>query len=170
MKKLSILLISSFLLLSVVGCSDNDEGPNPSINDEPAVENELQEEESSSDKNTTSEETTEESSESDALNFKDFELEVDYAQNKEYEAEYELDNGNIETEIEDDLNDVNLKGEEALKELEPLLQKLNIAHDTPKEKVIKEALDIFDLPEDYIKFELEITFDDDTEIEFKDIK
>ncbi len=160
MKKLNLLLFSSFLLLGAAGCSSNDNDSTPPANDEPAVENE----------NTPSDETTKESSNSEALHFTDFDLDVDYAKNKEYEAEYELDNGNIESEIKDDFNDLKLKGEEAFDKLEPMLLKLNIKQETPKEEAIQDTLNVFNLPDDYTKFELEITFDDGTEIEFEDRK
>lgn len=157
MKKLNLFLFSSFLIIGIAGCSDDEVSTSP-VNDEPAVEKE----------DAPSEEATKEISNSDTLNFTDFELDVDYAKNIEYEADYELDNGDIEAEIEDDFNDLKLKGDEAFDKLEPMLQKLNITQETTKEEVIQDTLNVFDLPSDYTKFELEITFDDGTEIEFED--
>lgn len=114
--------------------------------------------------------SNDEGNETISLNFIEFKLEVEYADQKKYEAEYEVDNGNIEAEIEDDLNDIKVKGNEASQKLEPLFKELNIKQDTPKEVAIKNTLNVFGVPDDYLKFELEITFDNNTEIEFEDDK
>ena len=60
--------------------------------------------------------------------------------------------------------------DEAIKQLEPILEKLNVKQDTLKEDAIKETLIGFNLPDNYVKFELEITFDDQTQIKFEDEK
>lgn len=167
MKKIILLIFSSILLLGFVGCSSNEENSKEPVENDTVVETE---ENTNDDSDTESEDTKEENSTSDSFNFTDFELEVDYAENKEYEAEYELNNGSIEAEIEDDLNNVKLKDEEAFNKLKPMLEELNIEQDTPKEDAINEALTVFELPDDYIKFDLEITFENGTKIEFKDEK
>ncbi|PWA09691.1 hypothetical protein DCC39_12675 [Pueribacillus theae] len=108
----------------------------------------------------------------DELDYTDFELEVEYADHKEYEAEIEKSKHDqtIDAEIEDDINGVKKKGEEAFNELYPLVKKLTIDKQTSKEDAIKETLDVFDLSTDYKKIEIEITFNDGTKIEFEDRK
>src|SRR5699024_11962166 len=85
------------------------------------------------------------------------------------DLEIEQDEGRpIEAEIEDEVNDVYLKGEEAFDELYPKVKALSIDKDTDKDEAIKDALETFDLDEDYEKFEIEITFNDGSELEYED--
>ena len=107
----------------------------------------------------------------DELDYIEFELEVEYAGDTEYEVEIEQKKvGLIKAEIEDSLNHVEKKGVEAFNELFPLVQELNITQQTKKEDAISKVLTTFDLPTDYTKFDLEITFNDGTKIEFEDRK
>lgn len=107
------------------------------------------------------------------LDYTDFELEVSYGKNKEYEAEIEQDQntGEIESEIEDSVIDnIDSKGKEAFDKIYPNLKKLTIDRDTTKEEAIGQALKAFDLSSDYTEFEIELTFKDNTKIEFEDKK
>lgn len=107
----------------------------------------------------------------ETLPYKEFELEVEYADRNEYEAELKLKHGNrVEAEIEDDLSGVKVKGSEAFDQLYALVEKLSIEQGTKKEDAIQDVLTVFDLSSDYTEFELEITFHDGTELEFKDKK
>ena len=96
---------------------------------------------------------------------------MDYANNEEYEAELEKNSNNsIEAEIADTLNQVKKKGSDAFNELYPLVKQLTITQETSKEEAIQEVMKVFNLPEDYKEFELEIRFKDGTKIEFEDKK
>src|SRR5699024_477721 len=105
----------------------------------------------------------------DELPYAEIDLEVDYGKNKEYEIEIEQDEGQpIEAKMEDELNDVYSKGEEAFNELYPMVNALSIDKDTDKETAIQDVLDTFDLDDNYEKFEIEITFNDGSKIEYED--
>src|SRR5690606_42112483 len=105
----------------------------------------------------------------DEIDNVEFELEVEYGGDKEYEAELETNSaGTVEAKIEDELNHVEKNGSEAFDELYPLVQKLTITQQTNKDEAIGEVLKTFNLPADYTKFDLEITFKDGTKIEFED--
>lgn len=105
------------------------------------------------------------------LDYIDFELQVEYAGHKEYEAELELSHDNrVKAEIEDDLNGVKTKGSQAFDELYPLVEQLTITSSTPKEEAIQEILKVFNLESNYEQFEAEIKFKDGTKIEFEDRK
>ncbi|GKV68529.1 hypothetical protein NCCP2716_10270 [Sporosarcina sp. NCCP-2716] len=106
----------------------------------------------------------------DKLGYDEFELEVDYGKDKEYEIEIEQDNGVIESAVEDELTDQNLKGQEAFDEIYPKLEKLNINDTTSKEDAIQQALDAFGLKDDYVKFDMEITMPDGKKLNFEDKK
>ncbi|GGP06845.1 YusW family protein [Oceanobacillus neutriphilus] len=106
----------------------------------------------------------------DNLNYSEIEVEIDYGKDKEYEAEIEQDNGIIEAELEDELNGENLTGKEAFDKIYPSVEKLTIQQDTDKNDAINQTLDALNLDSDYIKFELELTLQDGTKIEFEDKK
>ncbi len=102
------------------------------------------------------------------LEYIDFELDVKYDNDQDYEVDLELDNNRVEAKIEDDLNGVEIEGDEAFDEIFPLVEQLTIDLDTSKEDVITQVIDVFDLPSDYNQFELEITFKDGTKKEYDD--
>src|SRR5699024_12484996 len=102
----------------------------------------------------------------DELDYVDFELEVDYGQDKEYEAEIEQKEGNVKADLEDEINGEDLNGQEAFDKIYPLVDKLTISKDTEKEDVIEEVLEVFDLDDDYRELELEFTFSDGVKTEF----
>ncbi|MEN1968508.1 YusW family protein [Lentibacillus sp. N15] len=107
------------------------------------------------------------------LDYTDFELEVSYGKNKEYEAEIEQDSGtgDVESEIEDSIKDnIDTKGKEAFDKIYPQLKNVTIDRDTKKQDAIDQALKAFDLPSDYTKFEIELTFEDNTKVGFEDKK
>ncbi|REB08008.1 hypothetical protein DVB69_08525 [Sporosarcina sp. BI001-red] len=106
----------------------------------------------------------------DKLTYDEFELEVDYGKDKEYEIEIEQDNGKVESTVEDELSNTNLKGREAFDEIYPKLEKLDITETTSKEQAIQQALDAFNLKDDYVKFDIEITMPDGQKIQFEDKK
>ncbi|MFS0576286.1 YusW family protein [Sporosarcina sp. 179-K 3D1 HS] len=105
------------------------------------------------------------------LQYVEFELEVEYADHMEYEVELEKKkDGSIKAGMEDSLNGVEKEGIGAFNELFPLVKQLTITQQTDKEQAITDTLSIFNLPTDYVKFDLEIRFKDGTKIEFKDIR
>ncbi len=107
----------------------------------------------------------------DEIDYADFGLSVDYANNDEYEAELEKNSDNsVEAQIDDSLNQVKMKGADAFNELYPLVKQLTITQKTSKEDAIKEVIKVFNLPDDYRELELEIRFKDGTKIEFEDKK
>ncbi|RID82156.1 hypothetical protein D1953_18540 [Peribacillus asahii] len=136
----NILKLVPFLaVIMLAGCGDQDEVNNP-----PAENN-----------------TQTNNNETAAFSFKEFELDVDYkGTNQDYEVEYDTLEGKIEASIEDSINDKNLHGDEAMKELTPLFDQLTFNQDTPQAEVIQEVLKVFNLKDDYQEFDLEVTFED----------
>lgn len=105
----------------------------------------------------------------DALNYMDFELEVEYADNIEYEVELERKrDGRIKAKIEDERKGVKREGTIAFNEIYPLIKELTIDQKTSKGAAIQEVLNVFGLPGDYKEIEIEITFKDGSKVEFKD--
>lgn len=98
--------------------------------------------------------------------FRKFDLEVEYAQDVKYDAEFEAA-GNGEAEIEDDRNNKHVKGDEAYQELSPLLEQLNIDENMEDSEVLAQVLEVFGLQDDFTEFELEVTFADGARKEYK---
>lgn len=117
----------------------------------------------------------------DKLDYVEFDLDVNYANHKEYEVKLEKElerdrDGDrdrddwIEAKIEDELNGVNLAGTAAFEQIYPLVEQLTITKTTTKEEAIQQILDVFKLDADYEEFEVDIVFKDGTKMEFKDKK
>ncbi|AXI08072.1 hypothetical protein CV093_03520 [Oceanobacillus sp. 143] len=108
-------------------------------------------------------------SQMEKLDFSEIDLEVTYEEQKEYEAEINYDNsGFIGGEVDDDINNEHLRGKAAFDSIYQKAKNLTISKDTNKRDVIDQVLKSFDLPADYIKFDLEIIFNDGTSLEYVD--
>jgi hypothetical protein len=107
----------------------------------------------------------------DELDYLEFNLDIEYGTQDEFDVELERNkDGTIEAEIEDSINGVRKEGTDAFNELYPLVKKLTIDKETSQADAIEQVLEVFNLKNDYTKFEVEITFKDGTRIEFEDIK
>ncbi|HLR63763.1 MAG TPA: YusW family protein [Lentibacillus sp.] len=107
----------------------------------------------------------------DELDYVDFELSVEYNGDKEFEASLEKkQSSGVEADLEDELNGVDIHGQEAFTKIYPNVKKLTIDQQTGKSDAIKQALDAFSLESNYKELELEIKFKDGTKIEFEDKK
>lgn len=110
-------------------------------------------------------------SDMDQLSFKEIEVEISYGHDQEYEAEIEQDeNEPIKAKIEDELNQNNLKGQEAFDDLYPKVKQLDLTKDSTKEETVSQVLKAFDLQDNYEKFEVEITFNDGSKLDVEDRK
>lgn len=107
----------------------------------------------------------------DQLTIREIEIDVSYGKDREYEAGIEQDKGRpIEAAVEDELNGVYLKGEEAFDDLYPKVQQLNLTKDSTKEETVEQVLRIFNLESNYEKFEVEIDFTDGSKLDVEDKK
>lgn len=106
----------------------------------------------------------------DKLTYDEFELEVEYENNKEYDIEIEQDQGKVEATVDDELTNTSLMGKEAFDEIYPKLEKLEITETTTKEQAIQQALDAFGLKNDYVKFDVKVSMPDGKKIEYEDKK
>jgi len=175
MRRLLLFLSMMFLSLTLVACAGNtDRNDQTDDVDQNANETEqgtTTEEEQTGDDNTDGAVNSDDMRQKmDELDYNEFELEVEYDNNEEYEAEIEQKEGMIKAELEDEINGEDLKDEEAFDKIYPFVKQLTIEKDTDKEDVIAEVLDVFNLDDNYKKFELEITFSDGVEMEFEDRK
>lgn len=183
MKKVFLLIATLVLSVTLAACGtqNNDDSTNADKADEGTTNTEDQNNDNNTDDqndngemnddNTTDAATDDDiKKKMDELDYTDFELEVDYGKNKEFEAEIEQDGNGVEADLEDELNGVDVNGEEAFNKIYPNVKKLTIDRDTNKDDAIKDVLKAFDLDADYTKLELELTFKDGTKVEFEDKK
>lgn len=174
MKRLAIFSFAILLAFFMTACSNDSNGnDNPNASQPNLEENqnsEVTDNENTSSNNATSDKE-EMKSKMDELEFSEIDVEVSYGKNQEYEAAIEQDkNRPIEAEVEDELNDVYLQGKEAFDDIYSKAKTLNLSSAASDEEVIDQVLKAFDLKSDYEKFEVEIKFNDGTELEVTDKK
>src|SRR5699024_1279993 len=100
------------------------------------------------------------------LNIAEFELEIEYSGNKEYNAEIDKkDDGSYQVTIKNELSNTSLTGQEAFDDLYPRLQDLHVHSDSNQDDLVQQVLQAFDLPSDYEEFEIEIEFSDGKKLE-----
>lgn len=105
-----------------------------------------------------------------SLTFTNFDLDVDYPNNKNYDVDYDNEQEGMEAEIEDTLNQNNLSGDEAFDVLKPKFEKLTFDQSSNNEDVLNEVKKIFEINDDYTRINLEIEFADGTEKEYMEQK
>ena len=169
MKKWYIfLLFSSLIMLSACGGNDPD---TDSVTDTNNNQTTTQENNTVNDPNTnTNDGTITQNETTSTFPFSSFDLDVDYANFKSFEVEYENDVDETEAKIKDELNNRTLRGDEAFQEMQNRFQSFQFDQNSPEETVVQEVLKSFELDDNYEKFELEITFTDGTEKEYHVMK
>lgn len=173
MKRLLYISLTILLMTILTACGgNNNSGQDGIMNNPDGTTNHDQEEQEA--QTTSGDVTAQEDDQAymkeqmDMLHFTEFELEVDYPEQKEVDAEIDQhSNGDIEATLDDDLNNKHLRGREAFDEIYPLISTLDISVDSTKEEVINQFIKAFDLPENYLEIEVEITLNDGTELKFE---
>ncbi|MCS0655263.1 YusW family protein [Cytobacillus firmus] len=145
------LIISAFLSLFLLTACNDDKVENPPEN--APAENQS---------NETSNET--------AFNFTNFDLEVEYKDNKAIDVDYENEKNGMEASYQDDLADQNLTSDEAMEKLTPIFEGLSFDQNTEDQEVINQVKDAFSVEDNYQKIELEVKFPDGTEKEYSETK
>lgn len=169
MKKIGVafLCIAFILALGACGSTNNNSDSN---NNQPVSEG-MEDNNSNSETNDENEKTLNDDEKEEKMKdigMTEFELEVEYADG-EYEAEIEKSSsGAYEAELEDELDNNNLKGDEAFNHIYDLVKNVDINPDSNENEVYEEFLNAFDLEDDYDEIEVEITFDDGSEVEYEE--
>ena len=174
MKKLSLIICMCVMTIFIAGCNNNDsstktDNNKTSENDnmqDTATENTEKDDTATNSTNPNEGTSTNKSD----YSFREFDLEVVYDNNKEYEASYESEKNGVEASIEDNLKNERIKGTEAVDRLDPILKKLDIDVNTSEEDVISKVVSAFDLDSNYKAINVDITFNDGTEKEYTNIK
>lgn len=186
MRKLYLVTIILVLSLVIAACGENNNSEESDNNTNGVTTNDREQNDNTSTENNDSNvadndvidennqtEIPEDNSDDqvqkmESLDYIDFELDVKYNNDQEYEVDLELENSYVEAKLEDDLNGTEIAGDAAFDEIYPLVEQLTIDQDTSTDDAITQVLDAFDLPTDYEKFELEIKFKDGTKKKYDD--
>lgn len=104
----------------------------------------------------------------DGFGFNDFDLEIDVNGEDAVDAEYKVEK-NFEPEFENKQTNLDLKGKEAMNELDKLFSTTTLQSDMSGEEARDKILEYFQI-DDYSKFKLEVKFDDGKTLNYKDEK
>lgn len=164
-KKIILSLVISSLFLQV-GCIAGDKVTNPPANSSLPEDEQgkltKQPEDEDAMENSTNEQTT-----VTPYVFQEFDLEVDHEGKEDViEVEYDNEPNKVEATYIDRLQDLRLKGDEALKKLDPIFSDFDFDENTPDEEVLNTISDAFNIP-DGATFELSIEFTNGVEKEYR---
>lgn len=98
--------------------------------------------------------------------FTHFSLDAEYENDISYEVEYEHEKDRVTAEIEDEVNQVFLKGDDAYTQLSKQLELLTINENSTDDEVLEQVIDVFKLNENYKHIEVEVRFNDGKEKEY----
>lgn len=99
--------------------------------------------------------------------FQEVEVSITYPNDRDYEFEISKDDGIIEASLEDELSRRQLKGREAFDFIYERMVELPIDKNEEFKTIRDKIISAFDLQEDYVKFDIEIIFQDGSVIEFE---
>lgn len=153
MKKFALICALSTTAL-LVGCGDSEEATNLPEN-------------APTEQNTMNQTSTVTDTTDAPFNFTHFDLDIEYADDKSYDVSYENEASRAEAQIEDEVNNTKLEGNEATNKLVPIFESFTFDKDTPDDEVIDEVLQKFEQPESFLELELEIKFADGTVKEYR---
>jgi hypothetical protein len=160
MPVLTALLLSSALVLSA--CGESDEVNEP-------VGNESQTDPAPGPGDASpGGGTDEESIGGDTFGFTEFSVDVDYPdQDDAIDISYEEDRDNIEATYKNKLENQDLAGNDAMDEIEPVFQELDLSADMADEEAVEQVVGAFGIEAGYDTIEIEVRFSDGTDKEFK---
>lgn len=102
------------------------------------------------------------------IHFTSFDLDIDYADNKEFDVDYENDTDGMEAELKDTVKgNEHLQGDVAFNRISPVFENFDFDKNSSDDDVISQVLKGFDLDDNFIEFELEISYEDGTKKEYK---
>lgn len=170
-----VLSIGSIVIvfLSLMACGNNDEVENPPEN----AMNDNQENQQAADQGTQTDNSQEgqPQTENEANNtnngygFVAFDLEADYEElDDALDVDYENDKDEeMEASYHFRSEGFDLKGDEAMEELDSIFSSFPFDENTSDEEVLSEVSEAFNIPEDAPNIELEIEFNNGTEKEYR---
>ncbi|WJY29019.1 MULTISPECIES: YusW family protein [Sporosarcina] len=104
----------------------------------------------------------------DGYGFNVFDLEIDVNGEDAVDAEYKVEK-DFDPEYQNEQNNIDLKGQEAMDELDKLFIDTNLESNMSGEEARDKILDYYQIDE-YSKFDLNVEFDDGKKLNFQDEK
>ncbi|SOB98650.1 YusW-like protein [Ureibacillus xyleni] len=154
MHSIKSFLIVPLLLGVLFGCNDDND-----VDQDEVVTDTNKTGQTENTQNVTAGQTTnDQNTENTQYNFTHFDLDVDYANDFSYDVEYNNNQDVATAEIDDEINKVELKGDDANNQLAPQLKKLTFDENSTDEEVVNEVLSAFELEDNYQNIELEVKF------------
>ncbi|MBP2076802.1 YusW family protein [Oceanobacillus polygoni] len=178
MKKMMVLVTIMTFGLLIAACGTSDEGTNPPAdNNAGETENNATDDQNQDDTNTdTNTDTSETDNDRDNVTtdmesdypFTSFDLEADFEGTEDIvEVEYEQDTNETEASYRNETQGIQLRGDEAMQELDSIFSTFDFDENTPKEEVLSTVLEAFNIPSDAQHVELDIEFVGGTEVEYQ---
>ncbi|MFJ5623777.1 YusW family protein [Peribacillus loiseleuriae] len=158
-KSLKVLFVSAAAFLLLAACGNKNAVNNPPVEEKAGQTN--------SGNVNVDQDQIQNTELASNVKFKEFELDVEYADGKEYSADVDTMGSDMEASIKDEVNGERIYGDDAMNQLKTKFDQLTFTKDTSDNEVIKEVLQVFKLDENYQDFELDVHFDDGTKKEYK---
>ncbi|MEC5425729.1 YusW family protein [Virgibacillus sp. C22-A2] len=166
-KRIARVRLGAVLILTIIiaACGDTDQTDTPPNN---APEDGVQEETDNNDTgNEAGSESTTEADTNAPYNFTEFELEADFNDIiNVVDVEYDYETHDTEAEYKNKSENIDLKGNEAMEELDAIFTAFNFDENTPDEEVLNTVMEAFNIPENADSVQLEIEFADGSEKEY----
>lgn len=157
MRNSRFLIITIFAsVLLIVGCGNNNNKNSGNSRDEPTLSSDVEDKGGSFQHGA-------------GYGFIDFDLSIDIDGKDAIDIDYEVNkqNDTFEVEYENNIEKFHLKNEDAMNAVDQFFKDVKIAKDKPEEDIIRDILQSLNV-NDYSKFDLEITFDDETMLTIKE--
>jgi len=169
----AVLFLS--IVLMACGTDNTSETDNQDVNLTENTEEILDDAEQNKDEtkedssNGTKDNTEDQAAAETPYGFLEFNLEANlegYNDDEALDVEYEYETDEIEASYHDRLNDINLSGEDALTELDRVFSSFSFDENTPEDDILDEVLEEFNVLDEASEVELEIEFENGTELEY----
>lgn len=160
MKLFKGILVMPLLLGALYGCNNNDTKTENDVTGNNSTVDETTKNNNTANNtvNDNEDERTKIKVEDVNYTFTEFDLDVEYANDKSYNIEYKNDGNYIYAEHEDEVKGVEYKGDQAYDNFVKALEQLTFDETTSDDDVRNEVMKAFALDENYKTFELEVKF------------
>lgn len=104
------------------------------------------------------------------FHFAKFSFEAQYSATESIDGDYSNESTGVEASYENDKTGEKLNGDEAFSYFEPMFESFTFDASTAETDVINEVIAAFELDDNYEELEIDVTFDDGTEKEYRSTK
>lgn len=156
MMKARTILTAASLSLILVACGEEDETV-----EEPASADDTGQTEDQPESESEIQEDT-------GISLLTFEMDAKYeGNNNDFEVSFDNEASQVEASYENEKDMLTMSGDDAFKEIQPVLSEFDFTIETPDDEVIDSVIKGFEVEEGFQSIEIEITFEDGTEKEYQ---